>query len=172
MLLDDDVIFTRQTEQGLRLVNQMWCPWTREEWLELRAQIDAYFATNPDAQIAQERQEIHDRYFGSNRARPAVPDNTPKPRTPRPGYIYLLHGEDTAWYKIGISIQPKERKIAIATQAPFRVVTVAYYDVDDMEGVEAWWHETFAHKRKNGEWFALDEPDIDLFIAQEGRPIV
>jgi hypothetical protein len=41
-----------------------------------------------------------------------------------------------------------------------------------MHSVEAWWHATFAHKRTHGEWFALDEYDILLFDAQEGRPIL
>lgn len=162
-------VFVEDAHEGSRLVDQMGHPWTREQWLALRESIDAYFATNPDAQIDQEREAFYERYFGAGRKQRAVVD--PPPKLPKPGYIYLLHGEGTAWYKIGISVQPTARRHSLGTNSPFPINTVSCYDVEDMLGVEAWWHETFAHKRKHGEWFELDEYDILLFDAQEGRPI-
>jgi hypothetical protein len=142
---------------------------TRQQWLEAKRQIDAFYADTSDNEI-----EIynHERLTRKPAARTSTMQRpSSQSRMARPGYIYLLHGEDTPWYKIGISGDPKQRVVSLGTRSPFPINVVAYYDVENMEQEEAWWHDTLAHKRKHGEWFELDEPDIDLFIAQEGRAI-
>lgn len=88
------------------------------------------------------------------------------------GYIYLVQGEGTDWYKIGITKSPRQRIKLLGTKTPFPIRTIACYDVDSPQDAETWWHEAFSHKRAHGEWFELDEHDILLFDAQEGRPIV
>jgi hypothetical protein len=163
---DDEPIIVR--DQGNFIM-------TRAEWEEVRTRIEAFYDTVPAEAIYQHNDAIERRLgFGKYRNVPrerTIPPE-PKPKLPKPGYIYLLHGEDTPWYKIGISIKPAERKYSLGTNSPFPIITISYYDVEDMHSVEAWWHETFAHKRKHGEWFELDEYDILLFDAQEGRPIL
>lgn len=165
-----NMLFAWESERGLRPGDQMGFPWTREEWIEFRNAIDAYFATTTDQQIELEKEEFYNRHFNHEKQPSSPVASNPQP--PKPGYIYLFHGHNTSWYKIGISKFPGSRAKTLETKAPFRIVTVAYYDVDDMKSVEAWWHQTFAHRRTNGEWFELDEYDVDLFIAQEGRPIL
>lgn len=158
------------TEEGTYIASPSGNPWTRAMWLALRQAADAYFETQPDEQIAQMRQEFRER--DSRLVHESTPLTPSKPQAHKPGYIYLLHGEGTNWYKIGISAQLTRRVKVIGSKSPFPIVRVAAYDVEDMKDAEAWWHETFAHKRTHGEWFALDEYDILLFDAQEGRPIL
>ena len=145
----------------------MGLPWTREEWLGLREAIDAYFATNPDKQIEQARQAFFariDEPSWPQRAKPPVE----KPNA-KLGYLYLLHGEGTQWYKIGFSTMPDTRHKWLATQAPFPIAVVSCSQVDDMPSAERWWHREFADKRVNGEWFALDDSDVAYFVAIEGK---
>lgn len=148
---------------------------THAQWDEMREKIDAFYAEMPAGAIDEYNDGLMRKHgFGKYQGMPKErkEPQPPPPKLPKPGYIYLLHGEGTTWYKIGISIKPAERRYSLGTNAPFPITTVSYYDVEDMHGVEAWWHETFAHKRKHGEWFELDEYDILLFDAQEGRPIL
>jgi len=38
---------------------------------------------------------------------------------------------------------------------------------DDPTGIEEYWHKWFDAKRKNGEWLALESPDVAAFRRRQ-----
>ena len=48
-------------------------------------------------------------------------------------------------------------------QLPEKVKPIHYIEADDPAGVETYWHNRFAAKRKEGEWFALTPDDVRAF---------
>lgn len=87
------------------------------------------------------------------------------PREPAPGYVYLIHGVGTPWYKIGLTTNPQIRLKQLGTQGPFKLEILRSFSVDDMCSVEELLHAYFANKRANGEWFCLSPPDVDWLLS-------
>lgn len=83
-------------------------------------------------------------------------------RPQQSGYVYLIHGDGTPWYKIGQSKKPYVRLKQLGARAPFRHRLIHSFAVDDMIGVESVLHSHFAPKRAEGEWFELDADDVAL----------
>ena len=81
-----------------------------------------------------------------------------------PGFIYLVKGEGNL-YKVGRTKNPGQRFATFETTLPFSVKLVSSYQVPDMKPAELHWHSLFADKHINGEWFRLDEGDVQAFIA-------
>ncbi len=79
------------------------------------------------------------------------------------GYVYLIRHGSRAEYKIGKTLNPIRREGELRVQLPERVTPVHYIETVDPSGVEAYWHNRFAAKRKEGEWFALSAEDVREF---------
>jgi hypothetical protein len=77
------------------------------------------------------------------------------------GSVYLLRSG--RHYKIGRSNAVGRREYELAIQLPERAQKVHEIKTDDPVGIEAYWHNRFAAKRKNGEWFELDAKDVAVF---------
>ncbi len=77
------------------------------------------------------------------------------------GYVYLL--KSGKYFKIGRSNAPGRREYELAIQLPEPVSTLHTIKTDDPAGIESYWHQRFADRRKNGEWFELKREDVSAF---------
>jgi hypothetical protein len=77
------------------------------------------------------------------------------------GHVYMLKlGKH---YKIGRSESVPTRHRQINLELPEKAVLVHKIATDDCVGVEKYWHDRFAARRTNGEWFALTRQDVAAF---------
>lgn len=76
------------------------------------------------------------------------------------GYIYLIHMDNTTFYKIGMSLEPAIRLRTLQTGNPSSLEIVNTQIVEDMRNSEMALHRQFeAHRVSNArvrEWFNLD----------------
>jgi len=77
----------------------------------------------------------------------------------RKGFVYLLKCD--RYYKIGMSKSVTDRIKQLSTQPPFDIELLHTIQTNDMYGLESTLHQKFSEKRKTGEWFNLDDSDIE-----------
>ena len=94
------------------------------------------------------------------------PDYSRPPRRKKPGFVYLLQSPTRA-YKIGRTKSPENRIKTFGIKLPFEIEYVALIKTHDMNTLENQLHSRFETKRVNGEWFALDQEDIDYIKSLE-----
>ncbi len=82
------------------------------------------------------------------------------------GYVYLM--KMGRYYKIGRSNAVGRRHYEVGLKMPEKVVIVHELETDDPAGIEAYWHNRFADRRREGEWFNLSAEDVRAF-RRRGR---
>jgi hypothetical protein len=126
------------------------------QFREIVAVLTPFYEATSDEEIADFNRE-QESYRQQRRER-----RSSRPRPKRglvPGYVYLLQAGP--YYKIGVSQDVDKRVEQLATIPPFDLELVCTIPTEDMYGLERELHERFDAKRKNGEWFELDEADVE-----------
>lgn len=75
------------------------------------------------------------------------------------GWVYLLAGND--YYKIGQTNDIKRRIGQISPKLPFEVEVLCVIPTNNAHKLEADLHNLYKEKRTNGEWFELNEADVE-----------
>lgn len=143
---------------------------THEE-LKLRRRSDR---TIPSHSVFRTKAQLADRLARYCSERPELADvlplcaahSAPLPQTKRAempvlGEVYLMKSGRN--YKIGRSISAAKRERELQIQLPDKATRIHTIRTDDPVGIERYWHERFASKRLNGEWFKLDATDVNAF---------
>ena len=86
------------------------------------------------------------------------------------GSIYLMKCEN--YIKIGRAFNPIARHYSLKYQTPFEVELLFHQKVRDDKELEAYLHFVFRDKHYKGEWFSLDEEDVNKVkeICEKNRP--
>lgn len=82
----------------------------------------------------------------------------------KPSYVYLIQAEN-GLVKIGIASDVNTRFITLNIASPVKLELLFSIQRDDARQVETTLHNLFKDKRIKGEWFSLDESDLN-FIKQ------
>jgi hypothetical protein len=76
-----------------------------------------------------------------------------------PGYIYVIKSK--YGYKIGKTVNLKDRTRLFEVKLPFPIEVVHSAYFDDYTAAEGYFHRMFASKRLEGEWFELNNDDLE-----------
>lgn len=77
-------------------------------------------------------------------------------------YVYILQDIDVSGFcKIGKTNNPAKRLYDFGVKLPFRVQLIHIIQTDNMALLESILHRRYIRKRIRGEWFALEQGDID-----------
>jgi hypothetical protein len=81
-------------------------------------------------------------------------------------YVYLMHDTSNGYYKIGISNKPYYREKTLQSEKPtIELIASKKFPVRKIaESIEKSLHSVFDDKRLRGEWFELDEKDVEHII--------
>ena len=77
--------------------------------------------------------------------------------------VYLI-GDNEGRYKIGCTKDPKTRLKQLQTANAAGLKIVHAVDVNNNFKVEHVMHRRYAHKNISGEWFVLDEQEVQTFV--------
>jgi hypothetical protein len=90
-------------------------------------------------------------------------DTATEPDTLRDGFVYLM--KRGKYYKIGFAANVRGRQSQLNRPVPDAVphATIHSFKTDDPRGIEAYWHQRFAEKRREGEYFELTPKDVAAF---------
>lgn len=85
-----------------------------------------------------------------------------KVKQSNPGFIYIIRAEDSSIYKIGKTKDMTKRMYQFDKQYPFNIELYTYFKSNDISNDEKSLHKQFEDKKQKGEWFQLDEYDLEI----------
>lgn len=77
----------------------------------------------------------------------------------RGGYVYLIRSP--YGYKIGKTKRMKERSQLFSVKLPFNIEIIHYAWHEDYSRAETTLHQRYQRKRMNGEWFSLNQAEVE-----------
>jgi len=95
-----------------------------------------------------------------------VQDNTLPPILERENeecFVYFMRDSKTGYYKIGISNEPEWREKTLQSEKPSikLIASKKFVNRRIAANIEKALHDSYSHRRKRGEWFELDQEDIE-----------
>lgn len=112
--------------------------------------------------------DLHPQYYNmplpmpKTEGEPEMPSIPTKPDKASPlckGFVYVVEGE--GYFKIGCTTNLNQRIKALTVKAPFDLVIHLVIPSLDIYRTEQELHRRFARKHRRGEWFNLDNKDIE-----------
>ena len=82
------------------------------------------------------------------------------PSEPIKSGVYVIRSI-SGYYKIGHTNDISNRLHTFTVKLPFEIELEVWILAEDCRGLEAWMHRHFASKRVNGEWFSLNNNDLE-----------
>lgn len=83
------------------------------------------------------------------------------------GQVYIVRIDDTPFYKIGVTVNRVEQRIAsiFGTLCPLEISTIHAIYTNDVYRLESELHRRFNEKRVGGEFFALGAQDVSELVS-------
>lgn len=81
----------------------------------------------------------------------------------KPDKVYLVRNTVNGFCKIGASGVPKKRLINLQSSNSENLELLSYVEVSNAFDIESNLHKWFVHKKVKGEWFNLNQADINSF---------
>jgi len=133
---------------------------TRSVWDGIKMMGDSFFSLHTDEEIMEHNEEmvrdIESKYMAKEVRRV---------KEIRAGYVYLVREGTQGHYKIGRTIDVKSRMKTFTVKLPFKVELSHSLPADDYISAERLLHDNFSHRRVDGEWFSLNEGDVEWIEA-------
>lgn len=151
-------LYNKTTKESVKVLvdNHGFLP-NLEEMIELKEIIDYCLENISEEEIKRINEEEYNKKFNM-RENKIVDENIKKTKD---GYVYIIKKNDENIVKIGMSKNYSERTKQISTKLPFEVETVKVFKTKDMYSLEKKLHDFYKEKRLNGEWFELNNEDLE-----------
>jgi hypothetical protein len=126
-------------------------------WREIAEQVEKFYAIHSDAKI--------DRFNWFDLAKKHMPEAVSPRKVKNParqikGFVYLLRSGD--YYKIGYAKNTHSRVALLEPKLPLESEIICEIRTGDVRDLERSLHEDFKEKRVRGEWFMLNDEDVEF----------
>lgn len=89
------------------------------------------------------------------------------PPMPPKEYIYLTKSD--FGYKIGRTTRPKKQPLQVVGNMPIKLKVIVVIEVPNSREWERRIHSHFSEKRLRGEWFSLDQADVEMIKSVSNK---